>query len=142
MKQRVTEPVVNAKRIDNATTKERTRQMNAEELLVLKKIREPAKNVDWKKTMRKVELVTSVIANIETNSESEDNKLLGSAAFLVAEMLGVKTREKSKKSIKETYWKGRTENNVKTWGKHLSKLDDVRNGNHVLCEKDEKRDDS
>ena len=53
-------------------------------------------------------------------------------------MLGVKTREKSKKSVKETYWKGRTENNVKTWGKHLSKLDDVRKGNHVLCEKDEK----
>ena len=127
--------------------------MNAEEILLLKKLRElfetkvhddvpSVKNVEWKKTMRKVELVNSVIANVETNSESEDNKLLGSAAFLVAEMLGVKTREKSKKSVKETYWKGRTENNVKTWGKHLSKLDDVRKGNHVLCEKDEKRDDS
>ena len=124
--------------------------MNAEEILLLKKLRElfetkvhddvpSVKNVEWKKTMRKVELVNSVIANVETNSESEDNKLLGSAAFLVAEMLGVKTGEKSRK---ETYWKGRTENNVKTWGKHLSKLDDVRKGNRVLCEKDEKRDDS
>ena len=92
--------------------------------------------------MRKVELVNSVIANVETNSESEDNKLLGSAAFLVTEMLGVKTGEKTEKSRKVTYWKGRTENNVKTWGKHLSKLDDVRKGNRVLCEKDELRDDS
>ena len=33
----------------------------------------------------------------------EKNKLLASAAFLVAEMLGVKTRPKSGKSGKEPY---------------------------------------
>ena len=30
------------------------------------------KNVNWKKTKREVELVDSVIANMKTNSESED----------------------------------------------------------------------
>ena len=38
---------------------------------------------------------------MKRNSESEDNKLLASAAFLVAEILGVKTRQKSEKSRKE-----------------------------------------
>ena len=47
--------------------------------------------------------VNSVITSVETNSESENNKLLASAAFLVAEMLGVKTRPKSGKSGKEPY---------------------------------------
>ena len=96
------------------------------------------KNVDWKKTKREVELVNSVIANVKTNSQSEDNKLLASAAFLVAEMLGVKTRQKSEKSRKEPYWKGRIENNVKIWRKDLSNLEEVRKGNHILCEKDKK----
>ena len=42
---------------------------------------------------------------MKTNSDSEDNKLLASAAFIVAEMLGVKTRQKRDKSRKEPYWK-------------------------------------
>ena len=75
---------------------------------------------------------------METNSESEDNKLLASAAFLVAEMVGVKTRQKNEKSRKEPYWKRQMENNVKTWRKHLSNLEEVRKGNHVLCEKEKK----
>ena len=62
--------------------------------------------------------------------------MLASAAFLVAEMLRVKTRHKSEKSRKEPHWKRRIENNVKTWRGHLSKLEEVRKGNHVLCEKD------
>ena len=97
------------------------------------------KNVDWKKTKREVELVNNVIANVETNSESEDNKLLASAAFLVSEMVGVKTKQKNEKSRKEPYWKRQMEHNVKTWRKHLSKLEEVRKGNHVLCEKEKKR---
>ena len=75
---------------------------------------------------------------METNSESENNKLLASAAFLVAEMLGVKTRPKSGKSGKEPYWKRRIENNVKYWRKQLSKFREIRKDNHVLCEKDKK----
>ena len=39
--------------------------------------------------------------------------------------------------MREPYWK-RIENNVKTWRKHLSKLEDVCKGNHALCEKDKK----
>ena len=45
--------------------------------------------------------VNSVFTSVETNSESENNKLLTSAAFLVAEMQGVKTRQKSDKSGKD-----------------------------------------
>ena len=78
---------------------------------------------------------------METNSESENNKLLASAAFLVAEMLGVKTRLKSGKSGKEPYWKRRIENNVKNWRKQLSKFEEICKDNHVLCEKKQKRDD-
>ena len=58
---------------------------------------------------------------------------------LVAEMLRVKTRQKGEKSRKEPYWKRRIENNVKTWRRHLSKLEEVRKVNHALCEKDKKR---
>ena len=47
--------------------------------------------------------VNSAVTSVEKNSESENNKLLASAAFLVAEMLGVKTRPKSGKSGKEPY---------------------------------------
>ena len=54
-------------------------------------------------------------------------------------MLGVKTRPKSEKSRKQPYWTRRMENNVKTWRKHLSKLEDVRKENHGLCEKNKKR---
>ena len=57
-------------------------------------------------------------------------------------MLGVMKRQKCEKSRKEPYWKRWIENNVKTWRKHLSKLEEVRKGNHVLCEKRQKRDDS
>ena len=41
--------------------------------------------------------------------------MLASAAFLVAEMLRGKTRQKSG-------WKRWIENNVKTWGKYLIKF--------------------
>ena len=75
---------------------------------------------------------------METNSESENNKLLASAAFLVAEMLGVKTRPKSGKSGKEPYWKRRIENNVKNCRKQLSKFEEIWKDNHVLFEKDKK----
>ena len=70
------------------------------------------------------------------NSESENNKLLASAAFLVAEMLGVKTRPKSGKSGKEAYWKRRIENNVKNCRKQLSKFEEICKDNHALWEKD------
>ena len=45
--------------------------------------------------MREVEL--SVIANVKKNLQSENNKLLASTNFLVAEMLGVKTGQKMRK---------------------------------------------
>ena len=48
--------------------------------------------------------------------------MLASAAFLVAEMLIGKTRQKSDKIIKDQYWKRWIENNVKTWGKYLIKF--------------------
>ena len=38
---------------------------------------------------------------MKTNTESQDNKLLASAAFLIAKMQGVKARQKSEKSRKE-----------------------------------------
>ena len=41
--------------------------------------------------------------SVETNPTSENNKLLASAAFLVAEMLGVKTRPRSGKCANEPY---------------------------------------
>ena len=75
---------------------------------------------------------------METNSTSENNKLLASAAFLVDEMLGVKTRPRSGKCANEPYWKKRIANNVKTWRKQLSKFEEICKGNHVLCEKDKK----
>ena len=145
----VTEVIVNVEGIDVATTKEGGRQANAEERLVLKRLREifgtkvhddipSVKSVDWKKTKREVELVNSVIPNVKTNSESEGNKLLASAAFLVAEILGVKARQKSEKIRKELHWKRQIENNATTWRKHLSKLEEVRKRNHILCEKDKK----
>ena len=37
---------------------------------------------------------------MRTNSESEDNKLLASAAFLVAELLGVMKKKKNRKMRK------------------------------------------
>ena len=84
--------------------------------------------------------VNSVIMSVETNSTNSTNssKLLASAAFLVAEMLVVKTRPRSGKSGDELYWKRRIENNVKTWRKQLSKFEEICKGNHVLCEKDKK----
>ena len=84
--------------------------------------------------------VNSVIMSVETNStnSTNSNKLLASAAFLVAEMLVVKTRPRSGKSGDELYWKRRIENNVKTWRKQLSKFEEICKGNHVLCEKDKK----
>ena len=91
------------------------------------------KYVDRKKTKRETGLVNIVIANLKINSESEGNKLLTSVAFLVAEMLGVQTRQKSEKSRKRPYWKRRIESNVKTWRKRLKKLEEVRQRNHVLC---------
>ena len=93
----VTETIVNVEGIDVATTKEGARQVNAEERLVLKRLKEfsetkvhgdipSVKNNDWKKTAGEVELLNSAIANMNTNSESEENKLLASAAFQVAEI--------------------------------------------------------
>ena len=84
--------------------------------------------------------VNSVIMSVETNSTNSTNssKLLASAAFLVAEMLVVKTRPRSGKSGDELYWKRGIENNVKTWRKQLSKFEEICKGNHVLCEKDKK----
>ena len=61
---------------------------------------------------------------MKTNSESEDTKLL--ASLLAAEMIGVKTTQKSEKSRRKPYWKRRIENDVKTWRKHLSMLEEVR----------------
>ena len=66
--------------IDIVTTKEDARQMNAEERLVLKRLREifktkvhdgiPSfKNVDRKKTKREVELAVCVTTNVKTSSE-------------------------------------------------------------------------
>ena len=72
---------------------------------------------------REFELANSVNANFKTNSQSEDIKLLPSAALLVGELLEVIKKRKSEKSRKEPYWKRRTENNVKTWRKNLIKLD-------------------
>ena len=82
-----------------------------------------------------VKHVNSVITSVETSSESEDNKFLASATFLAAEMLGVKTRQKSGKSRKEPYRKRRIENNVKTWRKQVSEFEEIRKENHVICEK-------
>ena len=84
--------------------------------------------------------VNSVIMSVETNStnSTNSNKLLASAAFLVAEMLVVKTRPRIGKSGDELYWKRGIENNVKTWRKQLSKFEEICKGNHVLCEKDKK----
>ena len=78
--------------------------------------------------------------SVETNytNSTNSNKLLASAAFLVAEMLVVKTRARSGKSGDELYRKRGTENNVKTWRKQLSKFEEICKGNHVLCEKDKK----
>ena len=66
--------------------------------------------------------------------------MLPNAVLLVGELLEVikKKTRKSKKSRKEPFWKRRKENNVKTWRKNLINLDEVRKGNHVLCEKDKK----
>ena len=50
-----------------------------------------------KKTMREVKL--SVIANVKKNLQSENNKLLASTNFLVAEMLGQKVRKVEKNRI-------------------------------------------
>ena len=61
---------------------------------------------------------------MKTNSESEDTKLL--ASLLAAEMIGVKTTQKSERSRRKPYWKRRIENDVKTWRKHLSMLEEVR----------------
>ena len=63
---------------------------------------------------------------------------MASAAFLVPEMQGVKTRQKSGKSVKKPYLKRRIENNVKYWRNQLSKFEEIRKGNHVLCQKDKK----
>ena len=52
-------------------------------------------------------------------------------------MLGVKSRQKSEKSRKKNQ-KRQKENNVKIQRRHLSKIEEVHNGNHVLCEKDKK----
>ena len=84
--------------------------------------------------------VNSVIMSVETNStnSTNSNKLLASAAFLVVEMLVVKTRPRIGKSGDELYWKRGIENNVKTWRKQLSKFEEICKGNHVLCEKDKK----
>ena len=57
---------------------------------------------------------------METNSTSENNKLLASVAYLVAEMLGVKTRPRSGKSGKELYWKRR----IQRWKKTVLKKTD------------------
>ena len=93
----VTETIVNVEGIAVATTKEGARQVNAEERLVLKRLKElsetkvhddipSVKNNDWKKTKGEAELLNNAIANVNTNSESEENKLLASAAFQVAEI--------------------------------------------------------
>ena len=64
---------------DNVTTKEGARQVNADERLVLKQLREIFETKAYddipsvKKTKREAELVNSVIANVKTNPESEDN---------------------------------------------------------------------
>ena len=121
----------------NLQQQKRTKQVNAEERLVLNRLIfetkvyddiPSVKNIDWKSTKREVELVNSAIANIKTNSESEDTKLLASPSFLATEMIGVKTRQKSEKSRKEPHWERRIEKNVKIWRKHLSKLEEVREG--------------
>ena len=64
--------------------------------------------------------------------------MLASAVFLIAAMLGVKTRPRRGKSGKEAYWNRRIENNVKTWRKQLSKFEETRKGNQVICHKDKK----
>ena len=64
--------------------------------------------------------VNSVITSVETNSTSENNKLLASAACLVVEMLGDKTRPRSGKSGKEPYWKRR----IEKWKRTLLKKTD------------------
>ena len=101
------------------------------------------KHIDRKKTKKEVELKNSLIENVKTFSKSEDNNLLASVASLVAEMLGVKTKQKSEKGRKKPYCRKRPiENKFKAWRKHLSNLEEVCKGNHILCGKDKKRDDS
>ena len=146
----IDETTANLEGMDLSTTTKGTRHVNPAGRLVLKRSREifeiklhnyipSVKNADWNRTKREFELVNSVIPNVKTNSDSGDTKMLANAAFLVAEMLRVKTGQKSEKSRKEPYWKRRKENNVKTWRRHLSKLEEVRKMNHALCEKDKKR---
>ena len=110
----IDDAIANVEGIDVGTTKEGTRKVNAEERLVLKRLREifetkaygdipSVKTVDWKRAKREVELVNSITVNMKTNSESEDTKLL--ASLLAAEMIGVKTTQKSEKSRRKLYWK-------------------------------------
>ena len=63
----------------NLQQQKRTKQVNAEERLVLNRLIfetkvyddiPSVKNIDWKSTKREVELVNSATANIKTNSES------------------------------------------------------------------------
>ena len=69
--------------------------MNAEERLMLKRLR--------KKTKLEIELVNSVIANVKINSESEYNKLSAIATFLQLKCYELrqdrKVRKVEKKSI-------------------------------------------
>ena len=60
---------------------------------------------DYKKGMHQHDLTCKQCncGSVETNSTSENNKLLASAAFLVAEMPGVKTRPRSGKCANEPY---------------------------------------
>ena len=50
---------------------------------------------------------------MRTNSDSQDNKLLASAAFLEAELIEFLKRQKSEKNRKEPFWKKWIEHNVK-----------------------------
>ena len=75
--------------------------------------------------------------SVETNPTSENNKLLASAAFLVAEMLGVKTTEKWKKR-KRTVLKKTDRKKFQNQRKKLSNFEEIHKGNHALWEKDKK----
>ena len=129
---------------------------NPEDDIIIKRIKEvmddckegnvqlpSIKNIEWKKVKKTIEKVNAVLERVDTHNLTELNLLLKAAGVVIGERVGIKqTNKKGNKkegSSKEPWWKRRLENSICEWRKDVSRLEEVRKGNHRLSETEKKR---
>ena len=86
------------------------------------------KKVNNKQLKKEVDLINRILGNVTTDTVTDTNKLLYSAAYLVTERLGKMKKAYQQKRRKEPWWKRRIGRNINEWRKDLGRLEARRKG--------------